>query len=78
MRQDSSLISLELRRKPISEKSMTKIFQALAHNYVLSELKVDVPVTKECAWWGSHREGFSCYPLYSMYEFFCTREEITL
>jgi hypothetical protein len=47
---------------------MTELLDAFSQNYVLSEIKIDLPVRLK-NWWDNTPKGFSTYPLMSMYEF---------
>ena len=69
--ENQSIERLDLRDNEISEASVMKIFEALEHNFVLTDLKLDVKQRHIPS-------GFSCYALQSMYEFMLTTEDISL
>lgn len=78
LRENTSLTSLDLRRNQIGEDNMSKLIAGLTENYVLLELKIDIPVKKD-GWWTSALSGnFSSFPLQSMYEFYISRDDITV
>lgn len=71
LKENRSIVELDLRENEINESSLHKIFDALEHNFVLSTLRID---TKQ-----KHMpKGFSSYALQSMYEFSISMEEISL
>ena len=64
-------MELDLRGNEINEASTKAILKALSENFVLSELKLDIQLEKI-------PDGFSSYPLQSMFSFDFTKEEINL
>lgn len=70
--ENSSIEKLDLRDNDISETSVQKIFEALEHNFVLTDLRLDVRSKRLPS------SGFSCYALQSMYEFTLSSEDILL
>lgn len=46
LKENTSLVELDLRSNGINEQAMTKILQALEYNFVLSLLKVDINLRK--------------------------------
>jgi len=71
LRENTSLVELDLRHNLITEKELQSLFQALADNHVLSDLKIEVKQRKLPAL-------FSSYPLQSMSEFHHCIENINL
>ena len=71
LRENKSLVSLDLRENEIHDSSLQKIFEALENNFVLSEVKIDIKRKKVPI-------SFSSYPLMSMYEFTTSLEDIYL
>ena len=59
-------------------ENISKLIAGLTENYVLLELKIDIPFKKD-GWWNSVLAGnFSSYALQSMYEFYVSRDDITV
>ena len=71
IRENKSLVELDLRDNQIPELPLQKLLEALDHNYVLSELKIDTKQRKM-------PEAFASYALQSMYDFTASIEDITL
>jgi len=71
LKENRSIVELDLRDNEINELSVQKIFDALEHNFVLSTLKIDTKQKRM-------PKGFSSYALQSMYEFSISMEEISL
>ena len=73
-----NLISIDLRGNPINEGNMTTLLEALQDNFVLNELKVDVVVEPGKQWWEFAESSFSSHEVLSMFDFFISREQVSL
>ena len=71
LKENTSLVELDLRKNSLSDKEISGIFAALSENFVLSDLKLEVRQRKLPVL-------FSSYPLQSMYEFYHSIENIDL
>lgn len=93
LQQSQSLLSLDLRGNPVSERSMLALLRGIETNHTLQVLKVDIEVSSKRQWFDASRRrksmrfeaeserhecGFSTYKLLSMFEFFTNKEEIQL
>ena len=73
-----NLISIDLRGNPINEGNMTSLLEALQDNFVLNELKVDMVVEPGKQWWEYAQGSFSSHEILSMFDFFISKEQISL
>ena len=71
LKENRSLVELDLRENEILEQPAFKLFEALEHNYVLSVLKFDIRQKRL-------PQNFSSYALQAMYEFSMSMEDIML
>ena len=71
LRENKSIVELDLRDNEIIESSTSKILEALEYNFVISDVKIDIKSKYMPA-------NFSSYALQSMYEFTLSVEDINL
>ena len=71
LKENKSIVELDLRDNEIIDTSAQKILEALEYNFVLSDVRFDVKQKRL-------PQNFSSYALQSMYEFTMSIEEIAL
>ena len=63
LKDNTSLTSLDLRRNQLGEENISKLIAGLNENYVLLELKIDIPLRKDGLWNSDKAGNFSSYAL---------------
>ena len=71
LKENKSIIEIDLRDNEILDSSSSKLLEALEHNYVLSNIRLDVKSKRM-------PNNFSSYALQSMYEFTLSIDDIQL
>ena len=62
----------------LTDENLFELLNSLSENYVLIELKLDVKVKHKKLWWDTNRLPNSATQLQSMFEFFISKEQISL
>jgi len=63
LKDNTSLTSLDLRRNQLGEENISKLIAGLSENYVLLELKIDIPLSRNGLWNSEKSGNFSSYAL---------------
>lgn len=71
LKENKSIVEIDLRDNEIIDSSSSKLLEALEHNFVLSNIRLEIKSKRMPM-------NFSSYALQSMYEFTMSIEDITL